>query len=107
MEHTGKTKRAPFLKLSLGDRVHDQLSAVATTLYKYDEGVPKIKSRHCQSWNTTDEKLFKGAKDAYDGILEKFADTPKVYKLNSIKEKIWQYNFDNNIGLPPGKVNKR
>ena len=89
-----KTKRLPVLKLELGEGAPlDQMHIVSEKLYGLGE-LPPEPSQEFQSWRVVDEKLFGDAKAAYDGIIEPFKKQPRVYKLESIKHKVWEGTRD-------------
>jgi hypothetical protein len=45
-------------------------------------------------WHATDE-IYDTAKGTYQSIIEPFTELPKVYKLESTKDKLYQYRLSN------------
>ena len=89
-----KTKRLPVLKLELGEGTPlQQMQIVSDKVFDLGE-LPPEPSREFQSWRVVDEKLFGDAKAAYDGTIAPFKKQPRVYKLESIKHKVWEGTRD-------------
>lgn len=86
------TKRKVLLKLELSGDVPKKLQAVADTVYGISGYQPTQATDKNREWNTTDQVLYSEAKASYDEILGTFKSKPKVYKFESIKEKIWERN---------------
>jgi hypothetical protein len=85
------TKRKQLLKLELSGAVPKQLEAVAKTVYGI--GLQSTgPTENNREWHTTDNVLYSDAKKSYDEILQVFQSEPRVYKLASVKEKIWERN---------------
>jgi hypothetical protein len=82
------TKRTKIVKLSLAGSSHDILGQVSTTLFGQDAPANRPARFHGK-WKTTDEVLYNKAKLSYDGIVAPFLKSPRVYKFESVKEKIW------------------
>ena len=89
-----RTKRLPVLKLELGEgEPLTQMQIVSDSVYDLGE-LPPEPSREFQTWRVIDEKLFGDAKAAYDGTIAPFKKQPRVYKLESIKHKVWEGTRD-------------
>lgn len=89
-----RTKRLPVLKLEVADGdVSSKMQQISKTIYKLDQEATVV-SRNFQHWRISDETLFGDAKAAYDGIISPFLKQPRVYKLESIKEKVWELSRD-------------
>lgn len=86
------TKRKVLLKLELSGDVAKKLQAVASTLYGMEGFQPTQATDQNREWNTTDQVLYSQAKTSYDEIIRMFKSEPKVYKFESVKEKIWERN---------------
>lgn len=82
------TKRTKVVKLSLAGTSHQILGQVSTTLFGR-AGPANRPARFHGAWKTTDELLYNKAKMSYDGIIAPFLKSPRVYKFESVKEKIW------------------
>lgn len=52
----------------------------------------RYKAADNTAWPTTDEKLYKDAKQSYDRIIGAFHGKPKVYKIPSLKDRVWKEN---------------
>ena len=91
-----KTKRLPVLKLELGDiGGHEaQMNVILKKVYGMDDDIPLELSREFQDWRQVDQTLYGDAKKAYDGVIEPFKKQPRVYKLESIREKVWEGTRD-------------
>jgi len=98
-----RTKRLPVLKLEVGEgEIANQLGIVSRRVFGLDYGhamegtfgMPSVPSRNYQHWRIADETLFGDAKAAYDGIVIPFTKQPRVYKLESIREKVWEATRD-------------
>ena len=98
-----KTKRLPVLKLEVGcGNIIDQIGIVSKRVFGFEHGhaleaegeTPSIPSRNYQHWRVSDDALYGEAKAAYDGIVVPFTKQPRVYKLASIKEKVWEMTRD-------------
>lgn len=94
------TKRKVLLKLELSGDVSKKLQAVANTVYGISGYQPTQATDKNREWNTTDQVLYSQAKTSYDEILSTFKSKPKVYKFESLKEKIWERNKSGG-GLDP------
>lgn len=89
-----RTKRLPVLKLEMADGdVSSKMQQISKTIYMLDQEAT-VASRNFQHWRISDERLFGDAKAAYDGIIEPFLKQPRVYKLESIKERVWEMSKD-------------
>jgi large-conductance mechanosensitive channel len=88
---TKVTKRTKLLKLELTGDVSKQLSTVQQKLFGLEipENAMKAPAKKGSKWRTTDEILYAEARTSYDNIMKAFTEEPKVYKLESIKEKVW------------------
>ena len=87
-----RTERTPLLKLELTGDVLHQLETVKSKLFvEGDQQEVKFTSQALDPlyWPTTDEVLYKDAKTSYDNIYQAFMSEPRVYKLESLKDKIW------------------
>jgi serine/threonine protein kinase len=94
-----KTKRLPVLKLELGEGVPlTQLDIISNSVYNLGD-LPPEPSREFQNWRVIDEKLYGDAKEAYDGTIAPFKKQPRVYKLESIKHKVWEGTRDKTAEL--------
>ena len=89
-----KTKRNPILKLELGTGdPRNQVKIVSDTVYGLAD-IPHMPSREYTKWRTVDESLFGDAISAYQGTIDPFKQQPRVYKIESIKEKVWEGTRD-------------
>ena len=90
-----RTKRVPVLKLELGTAgAHAQMSIINDKLFQMADAPPIIASREFQNWREIDVALFGDAKASYDGVIAPFKKQPRVYKLESVKEKVWESTRD-------------
>lgn len=94
-----KTERLTCLKFELTGGLTHQLASVEHGIYNFGVKNPasptKVVVQDSSIWQTTDDILYKNAKQSYDNIINTFTKQPRVYKLASIKERIWKENDDN------------
>lgn len=96
-----KLKRMPIVKLELGEGdIIDKIGIVSQRVFGLEHAhgtsgeLPSVPSRNYQHWRISDDTLYGEAKSAYDGIFTPFTRQPRVYKLESIKEKVWEMTRD-------------
>jgi hypothetical protein len=89
------TSRIKVPKVSLKNDTHSQLQKVSHDLYKTDV-VGDTPAKDSQVWKFTDETLFREAKSSYENIIVAYAATPRVYRFESTKQKIWDDNDKRN-----------
>eukprot|EP00981_Chlorochromonas_danica_P010682 scaffold3335_cov234-Ochromonas_danica.AAC.8 len=74
----------------LGDMAHQQ-KVVQKVLFK-DMDLPdtalSLPAKDSQHWKTIEDVLYSEAKKSYDSIIQAFLRSPRVYKLEAIKEKM-------------------
>eukprot|EP01035_Chromulina_nebulosa_P026125 gene26125-34159_t len=87
------TKRSKVVKLEFTGNPVDKMHKVASTLYNI-QIPPAIESDNSIYWRAIDTILFSSAKESYEQILRAFDDKPRVFKLESCKEKVWAFNAD-------------
>lgn len=85
------TRRSVFNKLELNGDARQQLEAVQRAIYHVDlsEDLLAAPAKNSQHWKTTDDLLYAQAKASYDGITSSFQRSPRVYKLEAVKDKVW------------------
>ena len=89
------TKRKKVVKLELAGNPVEKMHKVASTLYNIQ--IPQaIESDNSSYWRAIDTLLFSSAKESYEQILRAFDEKPRVFKLESCKEKVWAFNADLN-----------
>ena len=67
-----------------------ELEKVAQRYYGFDIAIPNKEALVNQYWPTTDDILYKDARQSYLDITLPFSMPPKVYKFNSTREKVWK-----------------
>ena len=84
-----KTQRQQLVKLELStSNIHSQIDKVAQDVYNIEEVLP-YEAKDSRTWNFMEEQLYNHVKKGYDNVIQSFASEPHVYKLESVKEKIW------------------
>ena len=95
-----RLKRLPVLRLDLGSATaHTQMTIINDNLYKLNDPIPEKASHEFQNWREIDKELYGDARAAYDGTISPFQKQPRVYKLESIKEKVWEGTRDKSAEL--------
>lgn len=89
------TERKLLLKLELMGAPAQKLVSVARTVYDIEPDYTMVPAKNNLEWHTTDEVLYREAKETYDAITMPFRADPQVYKFESTKEKIWEWNKNN------------
>jgi len=84
------TQRGALIKLEFADSTTaQQLDRISKYMFGFDEDVPDVEARINQYWPTTDDILFREARQSYVDVTQPFTEAPKVYKLKSSREKVW------------------
>lgn len=99
MKNGGFTKRSKVVKLELTGETFDKLSKVAGTLYDINLPQSSIEAADSTYWTAIDTLLFNSAKESYEQILRLFDERPRVFKLESCKEKVWALNSEQYLDL--------
>lgn len=87
------TKRKKVVKLELPtENVPHQLELVAKTVYNFEQPISTKGAYNNWSWHATDE-LFDTAYKSYQSVIIPFTELPRVHKLESTKDKLFQYRL--------------
>jgi hypothetical protein len=89
---TKMTTRNMVTKLELpSSNVYNMTTPVADKVFNLDfTGKPMADAKVNQKWHLTDE-VYNNALKGYNDVIAPFEKFPRVYKLNSIKEKMFEY----------------
>lgn len=99
-----KTERLPLVKLELTGDVKKQMEVVQQKVYDFGLQIvsrPAAAVKDSTKWQTTDEHLYRDAKEAYDRIIRLFMDEPKVFNIAAVKERVWELNKLHNADVIP------
>lgn len=88
-----RTSRKVLLKLELTGDVAQQLETVNRTIFDSDarNNIKFLRpASDSSNWPVVDEVLYSVPKQTYDNIYKAFMSEPRVYKLESVKERVWK-----------------